>query len=77
MPKTDVCPVCFAVLKPTKSTKMVCPTAGCTFVDRRCGSSMVDPLADRREGINSRIIKAKAYDHLEDAWGADRRWSKV
>ncbi len=47
--KVDVCPTCEAELRYDEAMrKFRCPRIGCTFVDRRGGSSMLEPRNDRR-----------------------------
>ena len=76
MKRAEICPKCGCRLKAGKTLRMVCSTPGCTFVDRRAGNSAIDPLIDRREGINRYIRPVEPYDPTRDAWGADKRWSK-
>lgn len=76
MPRKEYCPKCGALLKATKTTRMVCSATGCSFKDRRAGVTMIDPLADRREGTNRYLHTVEPYDPTRDVWGADRRWSK-
>jgi hypothetical protein len=69
MPRKDYCPICESPLKATKTTKMVCTTIGCPFKDRRTGIAVVDPLIDRREGLN----RFAATMH-KDPWANERNW---
>jgi len=50
--KKDICPFCKAYLECNTSTrKLTCPNSyqGCSFIDRRFGSSVVDPAFERRD----------------------------
>jgi len=68
--KKDYCPLCFAELEPVgKGVKMGCPTPGCTFQDRRFGTSIL-PDGDRREGEKRFVIMR----NNQDPWRSEKKW---
>ena len=62
--KVDICPVCEAELRYDEGMrKFRCPRTGCTFVDRRGGTSMVDPVNDRRNNNPSAWDSLHRWEH--------------
>lgn len=62
--KVDVCPECEAELRyDERMRKFRCPRIGCTFVDRRSGFNMVDPMKERRNDIPSAWDNVVKWNH--------------
>lgn len=73
MPRKDYCPICGAELISGKTVKMFCPNTMCSFVDRRYGNGVIDPLMDRREGFNRWVSATQT----PDPWANERNWFVV
>lgn len=71
MAKKDYCPNCGTELVAEKTVRMICP-AQCGFVDRRSGNSIVEPLADRREGTNRFFYQKHKADFCP--WSGEKKW---
>ena len=62
--KVDVCPMCEAELRyDEKMGKFRCPRIGCTFVDRRSGFNLLDPMKERRQDKPSAWDDVVKWNH--------------
>jgi hypothetical protein len=62
--KVDVCPMCEAELRYDEAMRRFrCPRIGCTFVDRRSGFNLVDPMKERRQDKPSAWDSLATWEH--------------